>query len=545
MKFWIELIMRFEKKKAQDAIDFFEKRLRHAVGRFAGHPFKLAPWERRIVSDVFGTMNDDGFRQYRTLFLSTSKKSGKTALAAGLALQGLTSDRESEPHVYSAGSVRDQAALAFNAARSMVAKSTKLRARCLVRPGVKRILYPSNSGFYAAISADAGSHDGIQPSRFIADEIHRWASNRDLWDILDKGTSVRQQPLGVAISTAGIFGESELCWEFFETCRQVNEDVISLPTFYGRIFATPLDWNWTDPGEPAKYDTHGDVVRPATGWYAANPALGDFLPIDKLIEECKEAKSSPQKEQSFKRFRLNQWVQHEQRWIDLRKWDACKSDVDAEALSGQQCHAGLDLSTRKDLSALVLVFPQENGHFKILPFYWLPKEYDVNRAMLDRVRPWIAAGKIETTEGPVIDFGRIRARINELGQKYRIQSISFDPFNASSLVQDLTSDGFEMFEVRQGFLSLSEPTKQFEALILEKRIEHDGNQVFRWNVDCCAIKSDNKDNIFPLKPHREKSNKRIDGVLAAIMGLDHCVRHAAPKKESIYESRGMLGMRMP
>src|SRR5580704_6148253 len=143
--------MRFDQKKAQGAIDFFEKRLRHAIGKFAGHPFKLAPWQRKIVSDVFGTHNDEGFRQYRTLFLSTAKKSGKTALCAGLALQGLTADREGEPHVYSAASTRDQASLAYSAAKSMVAKSAKLRARCVIRPGVKRILYPSNEGFYEAI----------------------------------------------------------------------------------------------------------------------------------------------------------------------------------------------------------------------------------------------------------------------------------------------------------------------------------------------------------------------------------------------------------
>jgi phage terminase large subunit-like protein len=532
--------MPFDRTKAQAVIDFFEKRLRHAVGRFAGHPFKLPPWQKKIVFDVFGAMNDEGLRQYRTAFLSTGKKNGKTALCGGLALQGLTADREAEPHVYSAASTRDQASLAFNAAKSMVAKSAELRARCLIRPGVKRIIYPSNEGFYAAISADAGSHDGVQPSRFIADEVHRWGSNRDLWDVLDKGTSVRTQPLGLAISTSGIYGESELCWEFCETVRQVNEGVITLPTFYGKIFSTPLDWDWTDPGEPATYDEAGEITRPATGWYAANPALGDFLPIAKLLEECKEARRSPQKEQSFRRFRLNQWVQHVQSWIPLEKWDQCKGKIDAEALQGQPCHAGLDLATRKDLAALVLVFPQEDGHFKVLPFYWLPREYDVNRAMLDRVKPWVNAGLIEATEGPVIDFSRIRERINELGKQYQIQSISFDPFNASSLVQELQSDGFEMFEVRQGFASMSEPAKQFESLVLEKRIEHGGHPVLRWNVDCCAIKSDQKDNIYPSKPDRQKSSKRIDGVPAAIMALDRCSRGAAPQSEpSVYESRGL------
>src|SRR5579871_4110513 len=131
-KSWTDA-MRFDENKARSAVDFFEKRLRHAVGKFAGHPFHLAPWQRKLVSDIFGTMNDEGLRQYRTLFLSTGKKSGKTALCGGLALQGLTADREGEPHVYSAASTRDQASLAFNAAKSMVSKSAKLRARCLIR----------------------------------------------------------------------------------------------------------------------------------------------------------------------------------------------------------------------------------------------------------------------------------------------------------------------------------------------------------------------------------------------------------------------------
>ncbi len=530
----------FDKKKAQAAVDFFEKRLRHAVGRFAGHPFILAPFQKKIVKDVFGTVNDEGFRQFRTLFLSTAKKNGKTAFCGGLALQGLTADREGEPHVYSAASTRDQASLAFNAAKSMVAKSAKLRARCMVRPGLKRILYEPNEGFYQCISADAGSHDGVQPSRFIADEIHRWGSNRDLWEVLDKGTAIRQQPLSVAITTAGIFGESELCWEFHETCRQVNEGVISLPTFYGRVFATPADWDWTDPGQAAKYDRHGDVIRPATGWFCANPALGGFLPIEKLLEECREARQSPTKEISFRRFRLNQWVQSESRWIDLRAWDECVGDVDPIALRGQRCYAGLDMSVKKDFTALVLIFPQENGRKKILPFFWLPRDYKTNRSMLDKVKPWIDRGLIETTEGEVVDYQHVRKRINELSKQYQIESIQFDGWNMQSMYQDLKADGIEALELPQSFRTMSGPAKEFESLVLERRIEHGGNQVLRWMADCCTVKSDTRANIFPVKPDLQKSSKRIDGVIAAIMAVHRMTSvSSAPPAVSIYESRGL------
>src|SRR6185503_8813272 len=199
-------------------------------------------------------------------------------------------------------------------------------------------------------------------------------------------------------------------------------------------------------------------------------------------------------------FRLNRWVQHEQRWIHLRDWDACRGDVHPESLRGQTCYAGLDLATRKDFASLVLVFPQENGKVKVVPFFFLPREYDVPQAMLDRVRPWIADGLIETTEGPVIDFSVIRRRINELGQKYLIKAIAYDPWNANSLIQDLTADGFEMIEIRQTFAKMSEPSKQFEAFILEKPLENDGNRTLRWNVDSCAILADNHDNILPSKP---------------------------------------------
>lgn len=533
--------MHFDQTKAQAAIDFLQQRLRHSVGRYAGHPFLLAAFQKNIVSDVFGTLNDEGFRQYRTLFISTGKKCGKTAFAAGLALQGLTADREAEPHVYSAASTRDQAGLAFNAAKSMVAKSSQLRARCLVRPGVKRIIYQRNSGFYQAISADAGSHDGVQPSRFVADEIHRWGSNRDLWEILDKGTAIRQQPLAIAITTAGIFGESELCWEFHETARQVDQKIISLPTFYGRVFSTPTNWDWTDPGEPAKYDRWGDLISRGSGWYAANPALGDFLPIEKLLEECKEARNSPTKEQSFKRFRLNQWVQSESRWIDLAAWDQCNGDVDPVALRGQTCFAGLDMSVKKDMTALVLIFPQDNGNCKLLPFFWLPKDYRTNRAMLDRVQPWIKKGLIETTEGEVVDYQQVRKRINELGQQYHFDSIQFDPWNMQSMYQDLKNDGFEALELPQNFRTMSGPTKEFESLVLERRIQHGGNPVLRWMADCCSVKSDARGNIFPAKPDLLKSSRRVDGIIAAIMALHRLTAIAAvPPRRSVYEDRGLL-----
>jgi phage terminase large subunit-like protein len=321
----------------------------------------------------------------------------------------------------------------------------------------------------------------------------------------------------LAITTAG-YDRHSICWEQHDYSRQVLDGRIEDISFFAYIAGAADDDDWTD----------------AEVWAKANPSFGITISADQFAEDCREAQESPAKENTFRRYRLNQWTEQDVRWINMVKWDAC-----AEALGeldGCECYAGLDLSSTRDLSALVLVFRKEE-YFAAMPFFWVPEEGARQRERRDHVpyQQWIDQGFIEATPGEVIDYERIRKKINELGQRFRIEEIAIDRWNATQLSTQLNDDGFEMVAYGQGYASMNWPTKMLEEVILGGRLAHGGNPVLRWMAGNVSIETDAADN---WKPSKKKSVERIDGIVALIMGLDRAGRKESFK--SIYNQRGML-----
>ncbi len=229
----------------------------------------------------------------------------------------------------------------------------------------------------------------------------------------------------------------------------------------------------------------------------------------------------------------------EERWLDLAAWDATAGIVVPEKLEGRECYGGLDLSSTTDVSALVLIFPADDGSYDVLPYFWLPGDDLHDRINRDKVPydVWSREGRVHLTDGNVIHYGAIREKINQLQNKYNIKEIAYDRWNASKLVQDLQDDGFEMVPIGQGYASMNAPTQDLLKLVLERTLRHGGNPVLRWMADCVTVKQDPAGNIKPVKPDRRKSSKRIDGIVALIMAVDRAMRHEGP---SVYESRGVV-----
>lgn len=533
----------FDKSRAAQAVSFFQNRLTHTKGPLAGKPFKLLPWQRKPIEDIFGTLDrKGGVRQFRQAYIEVPKKNGKTELAAGIALKGLF-EGESGAEVYLAASTRDQAGLVFRAAHKMVVNNTLLSDACEVIKSSKTIyLRDEPDSFMKAISADAGTQDGINPSMVIFDELHR-QKTRDLWDVLEFGTDARAQPLHVSITTAGVTDESPICWEQHEYARSLLEGIFHDASYYPVIYGLPQDADWADEGKPgvpttaAEYrKTRKTWTSPPTGWYAANPSLegnpGGFLPIERVRKAAEQAKRSPSKENSFRRLRLDQWVAQESRWIPLSEWDKGNAPFNPAELVGKPCYGGLDLSSTTDLTAFDLLFPPFDGGEDIfwLSWAWLPSE-DLHQRSPSNLALWAKQGLLETTPGNVVDYAFIRKQINDLADVYDIQEIGHDPWNAVQIVNELTDDGFTCVPVRQGFASLSPPAKEFEKLVLGGRLRHGGNPLLRWQMDCTAVRQDPAGNIKPVKPDRRQSIKRIDSIVAAIMALDRLTRN-----EGVYEA---------
>lgn len=506
----------FDKQAADRACTFFERYLVHIKGRWAGKPFKLEPWQRdRVIRPLFGWKRPDGTRRYRTVYVEIPRKNGKSTIAAGVGLYLLSADGEMGAEVYSAAADREQAAIVFDTARTMVQWSAPLNKR--TRSYRRSLFYSATSSNYRVISADARTKHGFNAHGVLFDELHT-QPNRELWDVLSTSTGSREQPVILALTTAG-YDHETICWEIHEYARQVEQGIITDDSFLPVIYAADDDDDWLDP----------EV------WKRANPSLGVTLSLDYLERAAEYAKQVPAHQNTFRRLHLNQWTQQAERWLDIRAWDASAGQVLEHELLGRHCFGGLDLASTTDIAAFVLVFPDDavRPQYRTVCRFWIPEEGILERERRDRVpyREWVRQGWIHATPGNVIDYAYIRHAIRELGSRYNIREIAFDRWGATQLANELTDEGFVLAQFGQGYASMSPPTKELLNLVLSERLEHGGNPVLRWMADSMVVKQDPAGNV---KPDKSKSTQRIDGMVALIMAIDRAVRHE--ESESVYET---------
>ena len=504
----------FDEAAADRAVRFFPECLVHVEGEFAGRPFELEPWERdEIIRPLFGWKRADGTRRYRICYLEVPRKNGKSTLAAGIALYLTFADREPGAQVFSAAADREQASIIFDLARSMVEASPQLRERAEV---FKKSLYvPFLGAVYRPISADARTKHGFNAHGVVVDELHA-QPNRNLVDVLKTSTGARRQPLEVYITTAG-YDRNSICWEMHEYAQKVRAGIVRDDAFLAVIYAATEADNW----------------RKTSTWKKANPGYGVTIKAEYLRAECRRAQQVPGYENTFKRLHLNIWTEQASRWLPMERWEACIQALHEAAriapersalmlaLAGRECFGGLDLASTSDLNAFVLDFPIPDlvpgGHIW-LPFFWMPEENVELRLRRDRVdyRVWIREGFIKATQGNVADYDVIRADINELGKLFPIREIAYDRWNATQLTTQLGADGFTMAQFGQGFASMAAPSRELEKLVMGGLLGHGANPVLRWMASNVAIETDAAGN---MKPTKDKSGEKIDGIVAGLMAL--------------------------
>lgn len=512
----------YDEEKAKHAVNFINN-LKHTKGQWRGVPFDLLPWQDEIIRDVFGTVKDNGYRQYNTAYVEIPKKNGKSELAAAVALYMTCGDGEWGAEVYGCAADRQQASIVFDVAVEMVEQCPALKKRIKPIMSVKRLVYTPTNSFYQVLSAEAFTKHGLNVHGVIFDELHA-QPNRDLFDVMTKGSGdARTQPLFFLITTAGN-DRNSICFEQHQKAVDILEGRKIDPTFYPSIYGIYDNDDWSDE----------------KNWYKANPSLGHTIDIEKVRNAFNSAKENPAEENIFRQLRLNQWVKQSTRWMPMDKWDECDFEVNPEELIGRECYGGLDLSSSIDITAFVLVFPPrtEDERYIILPYFWIPEENMKLRVRRDHAPydVWEREGYIKTTEGDVVHYGFIEAFIEELGTKYHIKEIAFDRWGAVQMTQNLDGMGFTVVPFGQGYKDMSPPTKELMKLTLEKKIAHGGNKVLRWMMDNIFIRTDPAGNI---KPDKEKSTEKIDGAVAAIMALDRAIRNEG-NRASVYDDRGIL-----
>jgi phage terminase large subunit-like protein len=507
------------KAPARRVLEFFETYLRHTAGAKAGQPLRLAPWQRdEIIRPLFGTLRPDGLRQYRTAFVSMPRRGGKSTLAAGIGLWLLVADDEPGAYVVSAAANREQARVVFDQAARMVEASPALSA--LVQVYRSELVIPSTGSRYKVLSRDSKVQHGMDLSGVVIDELHAHR-DADLYRVLTSSTGSRRQPLTFVITTASSDVHS-IAAEVYAYSEKVRTGVITDPTWFSVVYSAPAD---ADPWSEAT-------------WRACNPALrSGFRSLDELRTAALQAREVPAREASFRTLYLNQWFTAvEARWLSLAAWDACQTPPDPHTAGLQavlthsdgggrylgippkRAFLGLDLASTRDLTALAIVYPGDDGTVALRVECWVPEDTIPERERTDRVpyQTWVDQGWLRATPGNTCDYAFIEQRIYALMAELDVQAIAADPWNGKDLITRLQANGVPIFPVQQTMGNLSAAAKALETLILSGRLRHDGNPVVRWAVSNCVADVDANGNV---RPSKKRSREKIDPLSATVTAL--------------------------
>lgn len=453
------------------------------------------------------------------------KKQGKSELAAAVALLLCCGDGEERAEVYGCAANRQQASIVFEVAADMVRMCPPLAKRVKILRSQKRIICSPTNSFYQVLSAEAYSKHGFNISGVVFDELHT-QPNRALFDVMTKGSGdARTQPLYFLITTAGTDTHS-ICYEQHQKAQDILDGKKHYPTFYPVIYGAAQDDDWTD-----------EAV-----WHKANPSLDVTVPIQKVRDACNSARQNPAEENTFRQLRLNQWVKQSVRWMPMNTWNKNDGPVHLDELEDRVCYGGLDLASTTDITAFVLVFPPygDDDKYTVAPWFWIPEDNLKLRVARDHVPYdlWNSQGFLETTEGNVVHYGYIEKFIEDLGTRFNIREIAFDRWGAVQMSQNLEDAGFTVVPFGQGFKDMSPPSKELMKLALEGKLAHGGHPVLAWMVDNIHVRTDPAGNI---KPDKQKSTEKIDGVVATIMALDRAIRGGnANTNGAVYDERGLL-----
>lgn len=506
--------------RADRACAFIEEVCVHTKSVYARRRFRLEDWQRDgIIRPLFGEVRYDGqwkryVRRYTIAHICLGRGNGKSELAAAIVLLLLVGDDEESAEIYGAAKDSKQAGKVGEVVRRMYELSPVLNRRLIYNRQARRLIDPRTNSYYEVITSDAKGELGHNASGAVIDELLTQATP-ELYDTLRTAQGKRPQSMLLGFTTASNDPSGFLATLHTEMQR-VADDPNRAPHIFTFIRTTPPE---QDPWDEAN-------------WYYANPGLGRFLSIETLRQEAVEARNDPTKENTFRQFRLNQFVQQATRFIPLHLWDACQGEVMlrpdwmVDRLRGSVAYAGLDLSAKFDLTAWCLIVPSGDRLWALWRF-WLPEAAvaDVDARLGGKLRPWIREGWLTPTEGETIDYESIYAQIAHDASVYHLRSLDYDPWSGEAVMQEvrrrtrLRDD--QTIPIPQTYAGMTGPMTELMSSLKDGLLCHAGNPVARWNADSVEVKSptDNPDLVRPVKPQRGASGKRVDGVVALALAL--------------------------
>ena len=473
-------------------------------GPLAGTLLRLMPWQRWMMANLFGFVGrKDGKRRFRQASIWVPRGNGKTSLAAPLAIYMTFLEQEGGAEGYAAAVTRDQAKILWETAKQMVERTPMLRLRFGLQTSRNSVFQPSTASKFVAVSSDAKALDGLNVHVAVCDEIgsHKTAN---VYDVLLTALGKRDQPMLISISTA-TGNNAGIGKKLHDYTQRILEGTLTDERFFGTIYgADPEDSVWDE-----------------TTWRKANPGWGVTVQPEAIRTIANQARQSPGQEIAFKTRHLNLWVSADHSLFLMEAWHRCADPTLRLAdFEGRACYVGLDLSAKVDMTSASLVFPDnapgEPARFVVFSRSWLP-EATISTSRNASYPGWVADGSLTSTPGEVTDFEAIEDTLRDWGDRFDVQGVGYDPWSAKQLAQRMQNEGMPMVEIRQTVMNLSEPTKEFDALMRARRMRHEGNPVLGWSVSNVIGRYDEKGNVFPKK--EKGGDGKIDAAMATLLGL--------------------------
>ncbi|MGG3307331.1 terminase TerL endonuclease subunit [Paenibacillus lautus] len=496
----------YDSRRANHAIEFIENFCKHSKGKWGGKPIDLELWQKAFLAATFGFVHKiDGTRKYREVFLVVARKNGKSTIASGIGLYAQVADNEPGSEVYAVATKKDQAKLVWLEAKRMVKKSPVLLKR--IKPLVSELVSDWNDSSFKPLGSDSDTLDGLNVHCALLDEIHAW-KDKNLYDVIVDGTSAREQPLMVMITTAGTVREAVYDLKYEEAEMVLNgygdPDGYHDDRFLPIIYELDDRNEWTDPSK----------------WKKSNPGLGTIKKIDQLQTKVNKAKANPMLIKNLLTKDFNVRETSLESWLSFEELN-CTDTFDMEELRDCYAIGGVDLSSTTDLScATLLVMKPGSNKIYVLQMYFMPEEVVELRIREDNKVPydiWAERKLLRLCQGNKVQYSDVTAWFLEMVNEYGIRPywVGYDSWGSQYWIQEMKDNGFNMIEVRQGAKTFSQPMKEMGADLGAKRINYNNNPITKWCLSNTSSESDKNDNIRPIKGKNQRL--RIDGAVSLLI----------------------------
>ena len=496
----------FDEKRAEKFFKF-TRFMRHYKGPLAGQRLELLPWQCFVLGSIYGWVEKQtGNFRFKEVYIEVPRKSGKSFMAAGIALYDMICLEKTGAEVYLAATKMDQAKLVFNDAVAIIKSSSELQPYFELLLNNIYSKEAQRTSFVRPLGSDSKKLDGLNPVTAIFDEVHA-IEDRNIIDVIKGAFGARKNYHTVSITTAGV-NRNGICYENREQLIKILQGHFINERKFGVIYTL-------DEADLPEWDTE-------RVWLKSNPSLGHGKQIDFMRDEANNARQVPTQLSDFMTKQLCVWLDAKSSWLGMDDWKSCEETIQVKDLKGKRCWVGMDLSRVDDLSVLVYLFPAQKGISKPYAFAkcYLPADTikDKEHKHGAPYSSWSKAGFLTLTPGNTVDHDFIRDDLMRSAEEFDIQSVIYDRYFAGELVDALKREGINLEGFAQNFINYNGPTLELERLIKSKAIQFEKSPLFAWQASNVTLARDSTGNV---KPTKDRGSQKIDAIVALIMTISN------------------------